>query len=125
MNRRSFIIIGGAAGILLTTGAIKYINKSSSDALSTPETLLYLFGNDEVVLLGKEYLNNNSKVDSVEGITNLLIEDIDIENLASSEIKQELLLKIKDDFKKEKTVVVRGLIISNTEAIQCALFSKF
>ena len=122
MKRRNFIILGSALGIGITSGSILYSSHNSTDPLSTPEMLLYLFGKNEVALIGKEYLNNFSDVDSMQEISKLLTRDIDMEKLSSDEIRKELNYKIKVDFKNQNTFIIRKILLSQTEAMQCALF---
>jgi hypothetical protein len=123
LKRRNFIVlgVGGAVGVLLATGVIQYLNGDSSKVLSSPEMLTYLFGEEELDLIGQEYLETHLKMNSEEKILGVLTDGMDIKNLESEVIKQELTIKIKNDFENQNTVIVRGILMSHTEALQCSL----
>jgi hypothetical protein len=124
MKRRDFLLIGGVAGIAIGTGSYKLFQGESSDVLEMPGMLIYLFGKDEVELIGKEYLEKSDVSYSVEDLHSLLTENIDMEKLTSEEVSRELEKRIKSDFQNQNTVVIRGILLSRTEALQCSLNYK-
>lgn len=76
--------------------------------------------------IGKVYLEN-FPLDKKEQLVNMLMKENEgktiSKNTGDSSIISFLDKKIKADFESDRTVVIKGWILAETEAQQCALFS--
>lgn len=122
MKRRRFSIITSIA----VTGFFVPVLSCNSDiinVLSNPNSLLSIMNNDELEIIGIEYLNKFPQEAKQEVLVKLIYDNYpdDISNFELEYLIQE---KITLDFEKNNIVVLNGWILSKAEARQCALYYK-
>lgn len=126
MKRRVFIT---AASIITVGLPVAYYigkQKNQTNPLITPEFLLNFC--DERVLndIGTAYMLQTPAENEKEKLVNLILTDAKGSKLNSSEwqnVKEHVDQKIHEEFTDNKTIILKGWIITITEARQCALFS--
>ncbi len=126
MKRRVFIT---AASIITVGLPVAYYigkQKNQTNPLITPEFLLNFC--DERVLndIGTAYMLQTPAENEKEKLVNLILTDAKGSKLNSSEwqnVKEHVNQKIHEEFTDNKTIILKGWIITITEARQCALFS--
>lgn len=130
MNRRKFIIASAAVGAAAATipwGYKQYEEfKWKSHPLIYPPVLSQFCDQETIKKIGQEYRNSFPAENSKEQLTSLILNKVKTPESGSSEISvNDVLLKIQSekDFKEEKLVILKGWVLSQTEARQCALFS--
>ncbi len=124
MKRRTFIFASITVIALIPIG--EYSWKSfNSNPLIKPKELDRFCEEKEINDMGKEYRNQMPSEDRKDILTKLLLNNNGIVFKKSSNIPLEDFLdkKINEDFQSSKIIVLKGWIISITEARQCALFS--
>ena len=129
MRRRTFCILSSTA---LTSALLPFASYSGDDTtlqthLSLPAALATINDTDTITRLGHAYIE---QVDG-EHTAALLIETLMVKpdgraippttnNVA---LLRSMSEKIQYDFENGATVVVKGWVLSRTEARQCALYS--
>ena len=129
MHRRTFCILSstGLASVLLPIASCSEDDTALQTQLSLPATLATINDTDTITGLGQAYLE---QVDG-ENTAALLIDTLMVkpdggaispttDNVTLQRLMSE---KIQYDFETGATVVVKGWVLSRTEARQCALFS--
>ena len=129
MLRRTFVELTSMA---VASTFLPFISCSSPDPalqrkLSLPTTLATINDPTTIAEVGKAYMEQVPGENSPERlIDQLMISSTgnNIPNTADSLTLQKMMAeKVQADFDKGETVVVRGWVLSRTEARQCALFS--
>jgi len=127
MKRSTFIyytLVGSAVA------AIPAFRCSSNDnylqVLGKPQFLSHICDAVTINEIGRNYQNNFPEKNREQLIRNLMKEGNGktfSKNTSDSAIASFLAIKVKSDFETGRTVVIKGWILSETEAQQCALFS--
>jgi hypothetical protein len=129
MKRRSFLL--GALLGLLGLGIIPVIQwvrhfSVKDSALAQPKLLSMLCDSKTILMLGRAYL----KMKPQESRGGRLLVDLlgdkfskIPENQDMPAVESQLEKRIKQDFENSNTVVLKGWVLSVTEARQCAFFS--
>ena len=103
MNRRTFIRLGGTSVAVVSLLSFPVMSCNTKE---NPYPLLQNYmPADTIRLIGKEYLQKNTLKDP-EFYSNLS--------------KNKAADMIEKDFEEDKTIVLSGWILSETEAKQCA-----
>ncbi|SRR5258706_5870872 len=129
MKRRTFILISGASAISLGIPWVGCRNRISdlNPALSQPQFLARICDDGEVLEIGKIYRNQVPDEAQEALLVSLLLADNTGKSISASTEKSSLASwieqKIQNDFKTSRTVVVKGWVLSITEARQCAVYS--
>jgi hypothetical protein len=130
MKRRSFVLVSalGALGIAVIP-LMKWIHRFSGkdQALAHPKLLSLLCDNRTIRMLGRAYL----KLKPDESYCGKLLNDLVpnaaneavVQGMDMSVVESQIEKKIKQDFETSNTVVLKGWVLSITEARQCAFFS--
>jgi hypothetical protein len=125
MKRSEFIQLSAFAAAAISLPLLNSCSPADSkNAMSQPVFLSRLFDEKTMNDVGMEYLqkvpgeNDQEKLVQILADNNKISESSDIK-----EIHQYLDQKIRQDFETGKTVLVKGWVLSFTEARQCALFS--
>lgn len=95
--------------------------------LSLPTTLATINDPTTIAELGKAYMEQVPGENNPQSLIDQLLVgangDIIPETADSLSLQKMMLEKVQADFDNGETVVVRGWVLSRTEARQCALFS--
>jgi hypothetical protein len=127
MKRRQFIQLSAVGGtVMLVTGiSCSHHHTVSADLLSHPEDLAQICDLKTLREIGMAYHQQAASEMETDKLTDLLLTDSAGRRLppdADPAAVQTLIsTKIKEDFELGKTVLVKGWILSVTEARQCAL----
>ena len=129
MKRKDFILLSFYSGVAVS---IPFIVCGTGSAVArkpwvAPNLLSHICDVKTLKEIGTTYRQKFSNENSEERLANLLLTGNDnkvvSENSDDAVIHSLLDKKIKNDFKTGNTVVIKGWILSKTEAQQCALFS--
>jgi hypothetical protein len=129
MQRRTFVELTSMA---VASTFLPFFGCSSPDPalqrkLSLPTTLATINNPTTIAEVGKAYMEQVPGENSPESlIDKLLISfngEIIPETADSLTLQKMMSQKVQADFDNGETVVVRGWVLSRTEARQCALFS--
>jgi hypothetical protein len=128
MKRRVFVKLG-----ILGAGAmtIPHINCRSNDTysllLSQPAFLSEICDEKTIAEIGNAYRKLKPASAKRDSVVKLLMTKPDGKKIPAQvnddELEQIIGQKIQTDFKNENIVVLNGWVLSETEALQCALFS--
>ncbi|WP_462248497.1 hypothetical protein [Ferruginibacter sp.] len=126
MKRRIFIT---AASIITVGLPVAYYigkQKNQTNPLITPEFLLNFC--DEKILndIGAAYKLQVPEENEKKKLVDLILTDNKGLKIDASEwhnVKEHVSKKIHEEFADNKTIILKGWIITITEARQCALFS--
>ena len=129
MKRRTFIYLSFATAAGMGAPFVSCRNKSAAlnKILAQPKFLSHICDAKTLREIGKVYKEEFPSESKKEQLANELLTDNSGKSFAEtadqSSISSLLDQKIKQDFETGKTVVVKGWVLSATEAQQCALFS--
>jgi hypothetical protein len=123
MNRKDFIQLSAFAAAAVSLPLLHSCN-SKEEIMSKPVFLSRLFDEKTISEAGKTYLQKTPAENGEDKLIKLLAGNSSIANSTDeTAIHQYLDKKIKQDFEKGNTVLVKGWVLAVTEARQCALFS--
>jgi hypothetical protein len=125
MRRRKFIQISAygaaAVSISLLDGCTQ---KPINPAIAQPQFLSHIFDKKTMLETGQAYLKQVPSENNKNKLADLLLKNSAITEGSDPSFARSFFdKKIHDDFAKAKTVIVKGWVLSVTEARQCALFS--
>lgn len=129
MKRRNFILISSAVVLAVASvPAYRYYKKKSKfyNPLVTPDDLGRFCDEGTIREIGLSYRNMVPAENAKKKLTDILLtgDDGKITGTSDNVAVYELIdKKIKRDFKEYQLQVIKGWVISTTEARQCALFS--
>jgi hypothetical protein len=129
VKRRTFVLLSAVSTAALSFPSVGCRSRSlaTDKALSRPLFLSRICDAKTIREIGTYYLARRSYVPTKDQVADLLLADHSMNNgpesSDSSSIVNNLQRKITQDFEKGNTVIVKGWILSVTEAEQCALFS--
>lgn len=124
MRRRTFIVAALATVIVPVCAYTWYFFEK--DPLIIPKELSRFCNFDQLLLIGKEYINKNSSENSKIILNEYLLMDRSGNKFKGNgkfELEKWLDNKIIRDFNSNNFVIIHGWVISRTEAQQCALLS--
>ena len=122
MKRRNFFLLSlaGVATVAVPSYFIWNNRNIKKNLLYEPRILTSILEPSDIVDIGRIYREQFPEINHKKKLRNFLIENEDREN---KDLEIILEATIKKDFQTGNTVVLDGWILSETEAIQCALFS--
>lgn len=129
MKRRKFIWIGSAVVLAVASvPAYQYYKKKSKfyNTLVTPNELSRFCDEGIIRDIGLSYRSMTPAENEKKKLKDLLLTGDDGKQTKESDNEAVFELidkKIRKDFKEDKLQVIKGWVISTTEARQCALFS--
>jgi len=129
MKRRTFILISGVSVIALGIPWVSCRNKPShlNSALSQPQLLARICHDKEVLEIGTRYRKQVPDEEGETQLVSLLLTDDTGKSISASTEKSSLdpwlEQRIRSDFETGRTVIVKGWVLSVTEARQCAVYS--
>jgi len=127
MKRRNFIIT--ASTVAIAVPAAYYIKKhywKSSEAIFIPAVLSNFCDANTLVEIGIEYRKRVAAENEQQKLKELILTDNTGKKLTTSDrsdIEAFINKKNQEEFSSYNTLIIKGWIISVTEARQCALFS--
>jgi hypothetical protein len=125
MNRRSFILLTGSGLSALCIPFVDCSNRNFANH-AKPELLSQLCDDGTIQLLGREYLQSRPDERNIDRLTKELYGDS--LNIATLDHRDMLVFQgqlqdsIRNDFAGGQITVLKGWILSLTEARQCALY---
>jgi hypothetical protein len=124
MDRRTFLQISAVSAVSITLPMV-YCKPKPNDLLEFPGTLSSICDEKTIRELGQAYLRKFPGENKSSLLQDLLMEGHENKNGTddSEAIAAMLDKKIHEDFKTSKTVIIKGWVLSITEARQCALYS--
>lgn len=122
MKRRNFFLLSLAGIATVAVPSYYFWNKRNikKNLLYEPRILTSILEPSDIVNIGRVYRAQFPEINLKKKLQNFLIENKDKEY---RDLEIILEATIKKDFQTGNTVVLDGWILSETEAIQCALFS--
>lgn len=122
MKRRTFIVSSAACSAVI----IPLIYSCGSDnlqfdkSIAEPLYLSMIWDTEKIQNIGENFIAENPKEKSTKRLVKKLLEDTNGNDKSQLE---EVNNKVPYDFGTNKTIILDGWILSETEARQCALFS--
>lgn len=125
MKRRDFVRISAFISAAVSVPLLHSCNTSTVDkAMSQPLFLSRLFNEAQLNEAGKEYIRKRPEENDKKTLVQLLSGNGSIAKSSDTvQIHRFLDQQVRQDFEKGDTIVVKGWVLSVTEARQCALFS--
>ena len=124
MERRAFVRLSAYTALVLTLPLAEGCSSGSKEmAVAQPLLLSHLIDVKGIKEAGIAYRNTHKAEDNQQKLAELLLGGNDINSLNRDEIQTSLDKQVTADFKSGKTLMVKGWVLSLTEARQCALFS--
>ena len=125
MKRRNFVLLSVYAGAAVS---IPFTGCSSESAVAgkawvQPGFLSHICDAKTLRDIGTAYREKVKDESREKELINLLLTDGNTVSSPDTVITTSLTKKIEEDFLAGKTVIVKGWVLSQTEARQCALFS--
>ncbi|QHS56315.1 hypothetical protein GWR56_12485 [Mucilaginibacter sp. 14171R-50] len=124
MERRLFVKLSAFTALALTLPFAERCSTGSKEqAVAQPLVFSHLADAKAIREAGTEYRKNHKTEDDRQKLSQLLLSDKDKASLGKDEIRAKLDKQVNEDFKAGNILVVKGWVMSITEARQCALFS--
>jgi hypothetical protein len=126
MKRRTFII--AASSVAVGLPAAYYVNKqkNKTNPLTTPD-LLGRFCNEKTLWeIGNAYRALVPDENEKQKLIDIVLTDSNGKKIKASnysDVEELVTKKVQEDFLKSEIIIIKGWVISKTEARQCALFS--
>lgn len=122
MERRLFVKLSAFTAMALTLPMVQGCSGSKEMAVAQPYLLSQLVDDKTINQAGQAYRKTHAAEDNKEKLSQLLLGGKDAA-LGKGEIQAMLDKQVTADFKQGNTLVVKGWVMSVTEARQCALYS--
>ncbi|HTD98326.1 MAG TPA: hypothetical protein VK668_03535 [Mucilaginibacter sp.] len=122
MERRTFVRLSTYTAMALTLPLVDGCSVSKEKAISQPLFFSHLVDAKSIKETGNSYRKMTPAENNKISLTELLLGKSNTETDAKS-IQNTLNSQVEQDFKTGKTVMVKGWVLSVTEARQCALYS--
>lgn len=129
MKRKTFIYLSVVSTVAIAVPSLNCHNRNETlnKSLSQPKFLSHICDEKTLREIGTAYNKQFSSESSKDQLADLILTDStgnpSSQTTDLSFINSLVDQKIKRDFETGKTVVVKGWVLSITEARQCALFS--
>ena len=124
MQRRHFIYLSAYTAAALTLPFAAGCNHERMDMEAQPLFFSHLADVKTIIETGAAYRKAHPAEDDKNKLAELLLANNPLPPSANNKAIQSMLdNKVKYDFKTGRIAVVRGWVLSVTEARQCALFS--
>jgi hypothetical protein len=123
MERRSFVKLSAFTALALTLPFAESCSSSTEMAVAQPLLFSHLVDVKAIKEAGLAYRKIHVVEDDKLKLSQLLLGDNDRAKLGKDEIQTLLDKRVINDFKTGNIVMLKGWVMSQTEARQCALFS--
>lgn len=122
MERRLFVKLSAFTALALTLPLAQSCSGSKEMAVAQPFLFSRLVDDKAISEAGLAYRKTHTAEDNKEKLSQLLLNGKDAA-LSKGEIETLLDKQVTADFKQGNTLLVKGWVMSLTEARQCALYS--
>ena len=122
MKRRLFVKLSAFTAMALTLPLAESCSGSKEMAVAQPYLFSQLADDKTINEAGQAYRKTHTAEDNKEKLLQLLLIGKDA-TLSKGELQAMLDKQVTADFKQGNTLVVKGWVMSITEARQCALYS--
>ena len=124
MDRRTFLQISAVSAAAISLPMV-HCKPKTNDLLEFPGTLSSFCDEKTIRDIGQAYLQKFPGDNKSSRLQKLLLEGQESKGNAddADAVAAMLEKKIKDDFRTSQTIILKGWVLSLTEARQCALFS--
>lgn len=124
MKRRDFIHLSAFTAAAISFPLLDSCNQSDENTIAKPLFLSRLFDEKTISDAGEAYVKKAPAENDKNKLIQLISDNSPIaKSTDKNAIHNYLDRKVKQDFATGKTVLVKGWILSVTEARQCALYS--
>jgi len=124
MERRSFVKLSAFTALALTLPFAESCSTGSKEmTVAQPLLFSHLVDAKAIREAGLAYRKTHTAEDDQQKLSELLLSEKDTASLSKNEIESMLDKQVTNDFKAGNTLMVKGWVMSVTEARQCALFS--
>jgi hypothetical protein len=128
MDRKEFLRVSSIfAGFSVLPSLQCNMGKSKDSVIYKPDILSEICDEKTIRQIGVAYLKKSNPVLDEKQLLQKLLQDSDGKdlspNISSSHLFTILTKKIESDYVSNNYMILNGWIISETEAIQCALFT--
>ncbi len=124
MKRRNFIRLSAFAAAAISFPLLHSCNQSTENEMAKPEFLSRLFDEKTINDAGKAYMKRTPLENDKNKLIQLLSDESQIVKSSDQKaIHHYLDQRVKQDFGTGNTILVKGWVLSITEARQCALYS--
>jgi hypothetical protein len=126
MKRRLFIIT--ASSVAASLPVVYYINKQKrqGNPLTTTDLLGSFCDDKTLQAIGNSYRTLMPQENEKQKLIDIILLDAKgkkFKTSNSTDLKELITRKVNEDFLTDNTMIIKGWVISKTEARQCALFS--
>lgn len=123
MDRRTFLQISAVGAVAISIPLV-HCKTRPHDLLEFPGTISSFCDEKTIREIGKDYLVKTPNENKASTLQDILMEGFPDKDANNVDAMTEMLdRKIHTDFKSSNTVVLKGWVLSVTEARQCALYS--
>jgi hypothetical protein len=124
MERRRFVKLSAFTALALTLPFAQSCSNGSTEmVVAQPLLFSHMVNVKAIKEAGLAYRKTHAAEDDKLKLSQLLLSDNDRDKLDKDEIQALLDKQVTNDFKAGIIVMVKGWVMSLTEARQCALFS--
>jgi hypothetical protein len=124
MERRAFVRLSAYTALVLTLPLAQgCISGSKEMDVAQPLLFSHLIDVNGIKEAGLAYRQAHKLEDDQQKLTQLLLGGKDIASVNKKEVRNMLNEQVIADFTSGNTLLVKGWVLSITEARQCALFS--
>jgi hypothetical protein len=130
MKRRTFIWLSaaGVASLYIPAAGCSGRYKLANKTIAQPQFLAHICEEKTIKEIGTSYKQQIPAEKEDRKLAHLILRDTNghaiPESTESNKLEDLIAQKIQQDFEHGRTVVVKGWVLSQTEARQCALFSS-
>jgi hypothetical protein len=126
MKRRTFIITASSVAVALPVTYYVAKQKNQPNPLITPDLLGRFCDEKTLYAIGTSYRTLVPDENDKQKLMDLVLTDANGKKIKTSDragIEEMVNKKVHEDFVTHNTMIIKGWVISKTEARQCALFS--
>jgi len=124
MNRKSFIFltVAGVATLAIPIAGCRHYSDALVNTLGRPDFLGHICDAKTIDEIGSAYRNATPDESRMAGLIELLLKDMQRAG-DDPRLAQQIKDRVRQDFAANDVVIVKGWVLSRTEARQCALYS--
>lgn len=124
VERRAFLQQAALLTAAVLIPMLQSCKPGSRSKAFWPESLRNMIDKAELQAIGLSYVQSHPSEASAEHLIQLLLKECSEGDQANSDaLKRYFKKKVQEDFSQGRTTLVKGWVLAQTEARQCALFS--